>query len=231
MLTEAFLYGIIRLINHQKNKMGYQKFSTLLARKKSNIVTQIFDLITYYGSIFPLRERTYIKELCEKNNNVYWFENDERDTVLAASIVDPNHIFKYKEHELLPIGHVVSKKPGSIEHVLPRILSEHKHTNLMVIVKDFIAESVQYTKYSVKKFNPLELLEHLPELARSKTNYFNVENEIFYEALIRREECVFIKFKDDLREELTKNIPFLAKKDYLLTELEEMIANGVPIPE
>lgn len=188
--------------------MAKKIFSVLPARHQSSVISQIHKLINYYSSIFPCRERNYLKKLSQTDGNIYWLEDDQKN-VLSVVIIDPNYIFTLDGHKILPVGHIISKKPGSIEGLLKHIFSDYSDCNLMFIAKEFIAQSIDYTKYNLKQFNPIQLLDNLPEIANISTNYFNVSNEKFVEALARKENSVFFKFTDTILSQLANRIPYL----------------------
>lgn len=179
--------------------MAQSKFSILSTRNQSSLVSQLHKLINYYGSIFPTRERTYLKKLSQQDGSIYWIEDDSKKLV-AASIVDANYKIDLKGLELIPFGHTISKQLGTMERILKHVFNDYANQNLILFLKPLIAGSMELFKYDLIELNVSDLIEKTPKLANAKTDYFNVTGETLHSALARKENRVYLKLSPEGKE-------------------------------
>ncbi len=188
--------------------MANSDFSTLSLRNKSSLVTAIHKEITYYSSTFCIRERVYINKLSKAKNNIFWLE-DETKKLVAFAIMDPNYEFETDGIKIKTIGHTISKRPGYMERILRHIFNTHAGQTVAVLCKEFVANSLDLASFGAKNINPLELQERWPSLAKTSSDYFNV-NENFVSGLIRKQHNFYIKLsKEDESKLKSKGIILL----------------------
>ncbi len=191
--------------------MARTKFSVLNSRQQSSVITQILNLIDYFSSIFPIRERKYLKNISREEGKIYWLD-DLNKKVVAIGLVEHNHIFSTYETTFLPIGHIISTVNGLAENIINHILEDYQKDNIILLAKPSLADSFEYKNFDFIPFNPLELEKYLPDLSNYKTSYFNVSNEPLKNALIRKNYYVYIKLNFETKEKLLKIIPELKVK-------------------
>jgi hypothetical protein len=189
--------------------MANKSFSILSTRHQSALVSQFHKLISYYSSIFCSRERVYLRDLTKIDGSFYWIE-DEAKKIMALALLDPNFKFNFLGFDIINIGHTISNKSGQMERLLHHIFSDFEHKTLSLICKPFVADSMGISDYRMVGFNPLELNEYLPELGCTKTNYFNV-TENLAQGLARKEHQMYFKFAPSDLDLIKKQNPNLFK--------------------
>jgi len=184
--------------------MANKSFSKLTSRNQSSLVSQLHKLINYYSGIFCSRERVYLKNLTKTDGSVYWIE-DEAKKLMAVAIMDPNYKFNVLGFDLVTIGHTISNKSGQMERLLHHIFTDFEEKTLNLICKPFVADSMGVKDYQMIGLNSLELLEYFPELANTKTDYFNVTENLAV-GLARKEHQIYFRFiQDDLKTIASRN--------------------------
>ncbi len=184
--------------------MAFKNRSKLTGRNKSSLRSQLSKLITYYGSIIIPRERVYLKNLGETDGNIYWVE-DKAKKLIAVALVDSNYIFEASGFKLLSLGHTISMQPGQMGRLLDHIFTDHNENSLVMLCRHLIAESVNFIDLGLYYLTPTELLEFWPELARFKTDYFNVKNEALFSGLSRKQYNLYFKFSAQDKKNLEAN--------------------------
>jgi hypothetical protein len=191
--------------------MAQKSFSKLSTRNQSTLVSQIYKLINYYSSVFPTRERVYIKKLTKDDGNIYWVEDTEKE-LIATAIVDPNHSFQVGNVNLLTFGHTISKRLGQMERILNHIFTDYDNRSLALVAKSFVAESIGFRDFGLVEFKPHELTDLWPEFSGLKTDYFNVHGESLVSALGRKEHSLFVKLIPEDLDKVIKTNPNLKDK-------------------
>ncbi|MEI6728527.1 MAG: hypothetical protein WCK98_02685 [bacterium] len=191
--------------------MAQKSFSKLSTRNQSTLVSQIYKLINYYSSVFPTRERIYIKKLSKDDGNIYWVEDTEKE-LIATAIVDPNHSFNVAGVNLLTFGHTISKRLGQMERILNHIFTDYDDKSVALLAKPFVAQSIGFSDFGLVEFKPHELTDLWPEFAGMKTDYFNVHGESLVSALGRKEHSLFVKLTPKDLEKVINNNSALKDK-------------------
>ena len=172
--------------------MAFKSFSKLSSRNQSSLVSQLHKLIAYYGEIFSPRERVYLKNLSKKDGSIYWLEDDEKKLV-AATIVDHNYIFNINDINLKTLGHTVSKRPGQMDRILSHIFSDNEDSSMVLLSRPTIAASIQNELFDLIQFSPVDLVNLWPELANTKTDYFNITKGTLVEGMSRKNHHLYLK--------------------------------------
>jgi hypothetical protein len=192
--------------------MAFKDFSKFSTRNQSSIISQLYSLIKYYGDFFCPRERVYLKELSKTEKNIYWLEGKDKKLV-AAALLEPDHSFKLGGIDLLPLGYTVSKAPGYMSRIFDHIFSDYEEHSIIFFCRRSLANSMEVTNYGLTHLTLSQLNDLAPELAQSKTNYFNVKNDILIKGLERKQDEIYLKLSQSHKQALADKYPKLI--DYL----------------
>jgi hypothetical protein len=190
--------------------MAFKSFSKLSSRNQSSLVSQLHKLIAYYGEIFSPRERVYLKNLSKTDGSIYWLEDDEKKLV-AAAIVDHNYDFSLDGLSLKTLGHTVSRRPGQMDRILSHIFSDYEDSSMLLLSRPTIAASIQNDLFDLIPFSPVDLVKLWPELANTKTDYFNITKETLAEGMGRKNHYLYLKITDRDFLSVSKNKPELTE--------------------
>lgn len=195
--------------------MAYKSFSKLSSRNQSSLVSQLNQLISYYGEIFCPRERVYLKNLSKTEGTIYWLENEDKKLV-AAAIVDKNYTFTANGVTLTTLGHTISKRPGQMDRILTHIFSDYQDNSLVLLCRPGIAEGIQTQIFDLVPMTALELTTYWPELAHIQTDYFNTSKETLAQGMDRKQHYIYIKLSSSdwitLKREKPELIEFIEAK-------------------
>jgi hypothetical protein len=196
--------------------MAFKSFSKLSSRNQSSLVSQLHKLIAYYGEIFSPRERVYLKNLSKKDGSIYWLEDDEKKLV-AAAIADYNYTFNINDLEVRTLGHIVSKRPGQMDRILSHVFSDNEDSIIILLSRPAVAASIQNEIFNLVQFTPVDLVTLWPELANTKTDYFNITKETLVEGMNRKNHHLYLKIPHDSLIKLKESKPQLA--DFISSKL------------
>jgi hypothetical protein len=186
--------------------MANKTFSKLTTRNQGNLVSQIHKMIKNYVDFFAIRERVYIKQLSKKDGSIYWL-SDQNNELIAMAMLEPDHTFELDGIEYKTLGHVIAKKMGIIDRVISHIWEDHKENNVIAFSRPSLSHALHTEETILVDFNPLELLENWPEMAKKTTSYFNVRNESIYQALSRKGQNLYLKLSPAKELEFTERYP------------------------
>lgn len=190
--------------------MAFNNFHRLPTRNQSSLVTQLHKLIHYYGEIFPSRERSYLKNLSLLEKSVYWLEDEEKKMV-ASAIVDPNHTISVNGIELTVLGYLISRRPGQIDRILAHVWADYEDKSIVLLSRPALAAAINTEDLGLVSLTPAELLQTWPDLANTKTNYFNISNEVLVSAMDRKNYHLFLRFSSEDMSKLSLIQPELVK--------------------
>lgn len=176
--------------------MAHKTFSKLTVRNQGNLVSQIHKLIKNYVDFFAIRERVYIKQLSKIDGSIYWL-SDQNNELIAMAMLEPDHEFELDGIKYKTLGHVIAKKTGIIDRVISHIWEDHKNYNVIAFSRPQLSHALHSEGESIIAFNPIELMEFWPEMAKKTTSYFNVRNESVYQALSRKGQNLYLKLSPD----------------------------------
>lgn len=191
--------------------MAFKSFKKLSSRNQSTLISQLHKLINYYSSIFATRERVHLKKISQHDGAIYWLEDDTKK-LAASAILDPNYSFSIGPINLKTLGHTISKRPGQMDRLLNHVFEDHKNHSIMFLCKPFVAESINSEEFRLTEINPVELSQLWPELAKFKTDYFNVKNEPLAEGMSRKQHNAYFKFAPQDLEIIKEILPSIWKK-------------------
>lgn len=186
--------------------MANKTFSKLTTRNQGNLVSQIHKMIKKYVDFFAIRERVYIKQLSKIDGSIYWL-SDQNNELIAMAMLEPDHTFELDGIEYKTLGHVITKKNGVMDRVISHIWEDHKENNVIAFSRPSLSHALHTEETILVDFNPLELLENWPEMAKKTTSYFNVRNECIYQALGRKGQNLYLKLSPVQELEFTEKYP------------------------
>jgi len=190
--------------------MAFNNFNRLPTRNQSSLVTQLHKLISYYGEIFPSRERAYLKTLSMTDKSVYWLEDEEKK-IVATAIIDPNHQISLDNLKLTVLGYLISRRPGQIDRILSHIWSDYENESIALLSRPALAAAINTEDLGLISLTPHEIELSWPNLASTKTNFFNITNEILSKAMDRKNYHLFLKITPKDLEMLAETEPDLVK--------------------
>lgn len=204
--------------------MAFKNFSKLSTRVQSGLISQLYQLISYYGEIFCPRDRVYLKDISQTNSAIYWLETEDKK-ISAAAIVDPNYVFKVSDISIVTLGHLVSRRPGQMERILNHIFEDYSEQSLMLFCRPNIAVGIQPEVYDFVPFSPLQLSTMWSELAQIPTDYFNISKEKLVEGLDRKDHYIYLRLAAQDYYTLAKTKPKIIKyiDSYLESVADEFI--------
>jgi hypothetical protein len=176
--------------------MANKTFSKLTTRNQGNLVSQIHKLIKNYVDFFAIRERVYIKQLSKVDGSIYWL-SDQNNELIAMAMLEPDHEFELDGIKYKTLGHVIAKKIGIIDRIISHIWEDHKGSNVIAFSRPSLSHALHTEETTLIGFNPLELMENWPEMAKKTTNYFNVRNETVFQALSRKGQNLYLKLSPE----------------------------------
>jgi hypothetical protein len=195
--------------------MANKTFQKLTTRNQGNLVSQIHKMIKNYVDFFAIRERVYIKQLSKVDGSIYWL-SDQNNELIAMAMLEPDHHFELDNFKFKTLGHVIAKKIGIIDRVISHIWEDHKDDNVIAFSRPSLSHALHTEDTLLIDFNPLELLENWPEMAKKTTSYFNVRNESVYQALSRKGQNLYLKLavsqEDSFAESYPKTWSFIQNK-------------------
>ncbi len=200
--------------------MANKTFQKLTTRNQGNLVSQIHKMIKNYVDFFAIRERVYIKQLSKLDGSIYWL-SDQNNELIAMAMLEPDHKFELDNFEYKTLGHVIAKKIGIIDRVISHIWEDHKGENVIAFSRPSLSHALHTEDTQLVDFNPLELLENWPEMAKKTTSYFNVRNESVYQALSRKGQNLYLKLSPDNETEFAKSYP--ATWDFIKNKREAKV--------
>jgi hypothetical protein len=172
--------------------MANKTFTKLTTRNQGNLVSQIHKMIKNYVDFFAIRERVYIKQLSKIDGSIYWL-SDQNNELIAMALLEPDHSFDLEGIEYKTLGHVIAKKMGIIDRIITHIWEDNKESNVIAFSRPSLSHALHTEDTTLIEFNPMELLENWPEMAKKTTSYFNVRNESVYQALSRKGQNLYLK--------------------------------------
>jgi hypothetical protein len=204
--------------------MANKTFTKLTTRNQGNLVSQIHKMIKNYVDFFAIRERVYIKQISKIDGSIYWL-SDQNNELIAMAMLEPDHQFELDKFKFKTLGHVIAKKIGIIDRVISHIWEDHKDDNVIAFSRPSLSHALHTEENQLIDFNPLELLENWPEMARKTTSYFNVRNESIYQALSRKGQNLYLKLSTTQEEEFKNAFPnawnFISNKRESYKQLKE----------
>jgi hypothetical protein len=186
--------------------MANKTFQKLTTRNQGNLVSQIHKMIKNYVDFFAIRERVYIKQLSKLDGSIYWL-SDQNNELIAMAMLEPDHQFELDNFQYKTLGHVIAKKIGIIDRVISHIWEDHKDDNVIAFSRPSLSHALHTDETVLVDFNPLELLENWPEMAKKTTSYFNVRNESVYQALSRKGQNLYLKLSPSHEQDFAKSYP------------------------
>jgi hypothetical protein len=186
--------------------MANKTFQKLTTRNQGNLVSQIHKMIKNYVDFFAIRERVYIKQLSKLDGSIYWL-SDQNNELIAMAMLEPDHQFELDNFQYKTLGHVIAKKIGIIDRVISHIWEDHKEDNVIAFSRPSLSHALHTDETILVDFNPLELLENWPEMAKKTTSYFNVRNESVYQALSRKGQNLYLKLSPAHEQDFSKSYP------------------------
>jgi hypothetical protein len=186
--------------------MANKTFQKLTTRNQGNLVSQIHKMIKNYVDFFAIRERVYIKQLSKLDGSIYWL-SDQNNELIAMAMLEPDHQFELDNFQYKTLGHVIAKKIGIIDRVISHIWEDHKEENVIAFSRPSLSHALHTDETTLVDFNPLELLENWPEMAKKTTSYFNVRNESVYQALSRKGQNLYLKLSPTQEQDFAKSYP------------------------
>jgi len=190
--------------------MAFKNFAKLSARNQSSLISELHQLINYYGEIFCNRERVYLKNLSKNEGSIYWLE-DENKKLVAAAIIDQNFRFKIDNLDIVTLGHTVSKRPGHMDRILNHVFTDYTSQSLALICRPLIAAGLQNNNFPLVSFTASELNTYWPGLANTVTDYFNTSKETLAQGLDRKQHNLYLKISPADLVIIQKNNSLLAK--------------------
>lgn len=183
--------------------MAYKSFNHLTIRNQGNIVTQIHKLIKSYVDFFVMRERVYIKNLAKIDGSIYWISVTNNE-LLAMALLEPEHNFELEGVSFKTLGHIIARKPGVIDRVIRHIWEDNKNDNIIAFSKPRLAHAILDSNEKIVEFNALDLATRWPSMGNRITSYFNIRNEKTMQAMLRKDQHLYIKFTIDTIEKFKK---------------------------
>jgi hypothetical protein len=197
--------------------MANKTFQKLTTRNQGNLVSQIHKMIKNYVDFFAIRERVYIKQLSKLDGSIYWL-SDQNNELIAMAMLEPDHQFELDNFQYKTLGHVIAKKIGIIDRVISHIWEDHKNDNVIAFSRPSLSHALHTDDTILIDFNPLELLENWPEMAKKTTSYFNVRNESVYQALSRKGQNLYLKLSPANENSFAQSYP--GTWDYIKSKRE-----------
>jgi hypothetical protein len=202
--------------------MANKTFQKLTTRNQGNLVSQIHKMIKNYVDFFAIRERVYIKQLSKLDGSIYWL-SDQNNELIAMAMLEPDHQFELDNFQYKTLGHVIAKKIGIIDRVISHIWEDHKDDNVIAFSRPSLSHALHTDDTILIDFNPLELLENWPEMAKKTTSYFNVRNESVYQALSRKGQNLYLKLSPTNENSFAQSYP--GTWDYIKSKREAALEN------
>ena len=171
--------------------MAKKSFKQLSDRNRGRLVGEIYKLIIYYGNIFVPRKRSYIKEICSKEDCIYWLDDGKGDLV-AMAVLEPDFVFEISGIKFKTVNYFISKYPGLMDRIFDHIWDDNKDCNLLLIGKKTVVRCFDKQKFNLTEFAPEEVLDIMPPIAQTKTNFYNISQETLYNGMIRNQNCLYL---------------------------------------
>jgi len=185
--------------------MAFKSFARLSPRNKGSIIGQIHKLIKYYGDFFCIRERPYLRDLSEKDGNIYWIA-EGANSLIAIALVEPEYVFTIADVVLKSVGYLISKKPGYMDRLLQHIWSDLDNSSIILFSKPSLATHISLNELNLTELNATELASFFPQFADYKTTYFNV-HETLSEGLKRRGYNIYLRITEDDEKKILPHYP------------------------
>lgn len=188
--------------------MAYKSFRTLTSRNQSSLITQFHKLINYYSDFFCPRERSYLKAISQKDESIYWLEDDEHK-VVAFAVVDPNYDLFVSGIRLKVLSYTISRRPGQMDRIMTHIWSDYEHASIVLLCRKTIAKGLDLEALDLIELSPLDIKNYWPEFGALETTYFNLKHETMLDGLIRRGQYVYLRLSQNDRNILEQSHPEL----------------------
>jgi hypothetical protein len=205
--------------------MALKNIFKLAKRRQGELVGQVFKFISCYNDFFPLRARTYLKELATHTDTIYWLENSKTNEVTTLSVVDPKYTLEVDGITLISLGHTISKIQNQIHNILDHILGDYKNSSIVSFVRPTFGLAMGLkARYGFTSFTPLEVSQFWPSVANKITDYFNLASgETIISGCSRKGCDLYIKLTQADLDILTATLPDFAALYKIRLEVQSQL--------